>query len=76
MRELERVFALHKEMDAVRENQLDVWREGLYEELATLREKEARLVLLNSWLKVLVHTRNHQPPPELKKFFRSRVQQP
>nr|AGY62843.1 orf123a [Eruca vesicaria subsp. sativa] len=62
VRELERQISLCQTRDAVRDDQLDVWREGLYEELATQGEKQARLTLLNSWLKVIIHTRNHQPP--------------
>nr|AIZ06170.1 hypothetical protein [Brassica napus]AIZ06245.1 hypothetical protein [Brassica napus]UUC04616.1 hypothetical protein [Brassica napus]UUC04670.1 hypothetical protein [Brassica napus]UUC04937.1 hypothetical protein [Brassica napus] len=62
VRELERKISLCQTRDAVRDDQLDVWREGLYEELATQGEKQARLTLLNSWLKVIIHTRNHQPP--------------
>ncbi|KAL0689752.1 hypothetical protein Bca4012_089430 [Brassica carinata] len=52
VRELERQISLCQTRDAVRDDQLDVWMEGLYEELATHREKQARLTLLNSWLKV------------------------
>ena len=62
VRELERKISLCQDQDTVRDDQLDVWREGLYEELATQGEKQARLTLLNSWLKVIIHTRNHQPP--------------
>nr|AGC81712.1 hypothetical protein DCGMS_00520 [Raphanus sativus]QGW48312.1 hypothetical protein [Raphanus sativus] len=62
VRELERQISFCQTRDAVRDDQLDVWREGLYEELATQGEKQARLTLLNSWLKVIIHTRNHQPP--------------
>ncbi|CAH2052346.1 unnamed protein product [Thlaspi arvense] len=51
-RELEQEIALCQTRDTVRDDQLDVWREGLYEELATQGEKQARLALLNSWLKV------------------------
>ncbi|WZZ27629.1 hypothetical protein YC2023_011030 [Brassica napus] len=52
VRELERQISLCQTRDAVRDDQLDVWMEGLYEELATHGEKQARLTLLNSWLKV------------------------
>ncbi|XP_059290052.1 uncharacterized mitochondrial protein AtMg00670 [Lycium ferocissimum] len=52
VRELERQISFCQTRDAVRDDQLDVWREGLYEELATQGEKQARLTLLNSWLKV------------------------
>ncbi|KAF3490032.1 hypothetical protein F2Q69_00052962 [Brassica cretica] len=62
VREMERQISLCQTRDAVRDDQLDVWMEGLYEELATHREKQARLTLQNSWLKVIIHTRNHQPP--------------
>nr|YP_004927591.1 orf277 [Brassica carinata]YP_009228134.1 hypothetical protein AYB38_gp14 [Brassica nigra]AEH43606.1 orf277 [Brassica carinata]AJD85429.1 hypothetical protein BniMp064 [Brassica nigra] len=62
VRKLERKISLCQDQDTVRDDQLDVWREGLYEELATQGEKQARLTLLNSWLKVIIHTRNHQPP--------------
>ncbi|CAN6801327.1 unnamed protein product [Brassica oleracea var. botrytis] len=43
VRELERKISLCQTRDAVRDDQLDVWREGLYEELATQGEKQARL---------------------------------
>nr|AEX57658.1 hypothetical protein RasatMp027 [Raphanus sativus]QGW48545.1 hypothetical protein [Raphanus sativus] len=39
--ELERKISLCQAMDAVRDDQLDVWREGLDEELATQGEKQA-----------------------------------
>ncbi|CAH2064668.1 unnamed protein product, partial [Thlaspi arvense] len=50
--ELEQKIALCQTRDTVQDDQLDVWREGLYEELATQGEKQARFALLISWLKV------------------------
>ena len=62
VRELDQKWALFQEKDALRARQIAEWRETFSEDLAAGREKEARLALLNSWLKVIIHTRNNQPP--------------
>lgn len=61
VQELERQFEIKKRKDAFRARQMAQWREFFYEELATQRDQESRLTLLNSWLRVLIHTRQHRP---------------
>ena len=62
VRELDQKCELLRSKDALRARQIAEWRERLSEEFATQRQKQARLTLLNSWLKVVTHTRRHQPP--------------
>lgn len=62
VRVLEGKVARNRAWNALRNQRVLVWRQWVDQELATQRENEARLALLNSWLRVVIHTRNRQPP--------------
>ncbi|CAN8222108.1 unnamed protein product [Cochlearia groenlandica] len=58
VRELEGKLQQFIQKDAIRRIQISEWRRRFYEELETQRENEARLFVLNSWLRVLIHNNN------------------
>lgn len=61
VQELERQVEINKTRDAQRAHQISLLQEGLGEQDRKQGDQQSRLTLLNSWLRVLIHTRERRP---------------